>query len=82
MKKIWFIILIVLGIIGLCSSYSYSKKCKKCIEDLENNKTRYYTYGIAHIDFKEPYRVIDGKVYALYRCEYGHKWWECLGDAE
>ena len=82
MKKMWIIAFILSGIFILSSSYSYSKKCKKCMEDLKNNNTRYYYMGLAHIDFSEPYRVIDGKVYALYRCEHGHKWWECLGDKE
>ena len=82
MKRLFAILLVFLGMIVLQGSFSYSKKCKVCQKDLENNKTRYYSLGIAHIDFSEPYRVIDGKVYALYRCEYGHSWWECLGDAE
>lgn len=80
MKKIFVIPLVLSGLIFLTSSYSYAKKCKKCKEDLEKNKTRYYTYGIAHIDFSEPYRVIDGKVYALYRCDHGHAYWVCLDD--
>ena len=80
MRKIFVILLVLSGLIFLTSSYSYAKKCKKCKEDLEKNKTRYYTYGIAHIDFSEPYRVIDGKVYALYRCDHGHAYWVCLDD--
>lgn len=80
MKKLFIILLVLLGTIFLTSSYAYARKCQKCKEDLENNKTRYYSIGIAHIDFKEPYRVIDGKVYALYRCEYGHQYWVCLDD--
>lgn len=80
MKKIFVILLVLSGLIFLTGSYSYAKKCKKCKEDLEKNKTRYYTYGIAHIDFSEPYRVIDGKVYALYRCDHGHAYWVCLDD--
>lgn len=82
MKKLGFVIITLLGIIALTSSFSYSKKCKVCQKDLENNKMRYYSMGLAHIDFSEPYKVVDGKVYALYRCEFGHKWWECLGDTE
>ena len=82
MKKIGFVIITILGILALCSSFAYSKKCKVCQKDLKDNKTRYYYIGLAHIDFSEPYKVVDGKVYALYRCEYGHSWWECLGDAE
>lgn len=80
MKKIFVILLVLSGLIFLTGSCSYAKKCKKCKEDLEKNKTRYYTYGIAHIDFSEPYRVIDGKVYALYRCDHGHAYWVCLDD--
>lgn len=80
MKKILVLLLILFGMVVLCSSYSYAKKCKKCQEDLAKNKTRYYTYGIAHIDFTVPYKKIDGKVYALYRCEYGHSYWVCLDD--
>ena len=79
-KTIKAIILLLIGMFILTSSYSYVKKCKKCREDLEKNKTRYYTIGIAHIDFREPYRVIDGKVYALYRCDHGHAYWVCLDD--
>ena len=80
MKKLFVILLVLFGTVILTSSYSYAKKCKKCREDLEKNKTRYYTYGIAHIDFSEPYRVIDEKVYALYRCDHGHAYWVCLDD--
>jgi len=81
MKKLIFSLAICLiGMFVLTSSYSYAKKCRKCLEDLGKNKTRYYTYGIAHIDFSEPYRVIDGKVYALYRCDHGHAYWVCLDD--
>lgn len=79
-KYISIFILFILGMFVLTSGYSYAKKCKKCQEDLEKNKTRYYTVGIAHIDFSEPYRVIDGKVYALYRCDHGHAYWVCLDD--
>ena len=82
MRKLGFIIVTLLGIIALSSSFAYSKKCKVCQKGLEDNKTRYYYIGLAHIDFSKPYKVVDGKVYALYRCEYGHSWWECLGDAE
>lgn len=81
MKKFLFsLIICLIGMFVLTSGYSYAKKCKKCKEDLEKNKTRYYTYGIAHIDFSEPYRKIDGKVYALYRCDHGHAYWVCLDD--
>lgn len=80
MKKVWVLLLILLGMTVLCSSYSYAKKCKKCQEDLAKNKTRYYTCGIAHIDFSVPYKKADGKVYALYRCEHGHAYWVCLDD--
>ena len=80
MKKIEWILFVIVGIAILSSSYSYTKKCKKCKEDLENNKTRYYSLGLANIDFSEPYKVIDGKVYALYRCDHGHAYWVCLDD--
>lgn len=80
MKKIWFVILTILGIIGLCSSYAYAKKCAKCKEDLEKNKTRYYSQGIAHRDFEVPIKYIDGKAYATYRCQYGHTYLVCLDD--
>ena len=81
MKKfLFYLLLCLIGVFVLTSSYSYAKKCEKCKEDLEKNKTRYYVAGIAHIDFSVPYKKIDGKVYALYRCEYGHAYWVCLDD--
>ena len=72
MRKVGLVILTVLGIFGLCSSYAYAKKCAKCKEDLEKNKTRYYTAGIAHRDFESPIIHKDGKSYAVYKCPYGH----------
>ena len=80
MRKVGLVILTVLGILGLCSSYAYAKKCAKCKEDLEKNKTRYYTAGIACRDFTVPIKYIDGKAYATYRCQFGHTYLVCLDD--
>lgn len=80
MKKIFAIALIVLGIVMLTGSYAYAKKCQKCKEDLEKNKTRYYNMGIACRDFGEPVIYKDGKAYAVYKCQYGHRYLVCLDD--
>jgi len=80
MKKVFALLLIVSGIFLLTGSYAYAKKCKKCKEDLENNKTRYYTPGIACRDFGTPIKYIDGKPYATYKCCYGHVYLVCLDD--
>lgn len=80
MKKVFVTLLVLLGIFTLTSSYAYAKKCKKCLEDLEKNKTRYYTYGIACRDFGTPIKYIDDKPYATYKCCYGHVYLVCLED--
>ena len=72
MKRFIPIILVIIGIFLLTGSYAYAKKCKKCQEDLEKNKTRYYTAGIACRDFGTPIIHKDGKSYATYKCCYGH----------
>lgn len=72
MKYIKPLLLALFGIFLLTGSYAYAKKCKKCQEDLEKNKTRYYTAGIACRDFGVPIKYIDGEPYATYKCCYGH----------
>lgn len=69
MKKV---ITVILLLLSLCSIYSlsFATKCKKCLE--VNNKSRHI--GIAHRDFFTPNVHKDGKVYAVYKCEYGHKY--------
>ena len=72
MKKRIFSILFIIIFSQILCSYAYAKKCKKCQEDLEKNKTRYYTAGIAVRDFGTPIVHKDGKSYATYKCCYGH----------
>lgn len=79
MKKI-FIILIVLIVSFLLSSYSYAKKCKKCLEDRATRKDRMVDIGIAHRDFETSIVYKDGKAYATYRCCFGHVYLVCLED--
>ena len=78
-RKIFAIIFTIIFSQILCG-YAYAKKCKKCLEDLEKNKTRYYTYGIACRDFGTPIVHKDGKSYATYKCCYGHVYLVDLDD--
>lgn len=71
MKKI-FVILIILVVSFLISSYSYAKKCAKCLEDRKNRKDRMVDIGIAYRDFGTSIIYRNGKAYATYRCYYGH----------
>ena len=51
--------------------FGYSVKCAKCVE---SSKDTCHLPGIAWRS-TEPYKKKDGKVFACYKCEYGHKYW-------
>ena len=70
MKKIIAILFLIL--LFTSSTMPYHKKCLKCIEERKTNKTCMTEIGIAWRDYKTPNVHKDGKVYALYRCCYGH----------
>ena len=80
MKRKIFASIFTIIVCQILGGYAYAKKCKKCLEDLEKNKTRYYTYGIACRDFGTPIVHIDGKSYATYKCCYGHVYLVGLDD--
>jgi hypothetical protein len=74
MKKI--IIFTILLLISICLfGIPYAKKCSTCIEYNKNGIA-----GIAHRDFSEPHIHKDGKIYAVYKCCYGHKVLVYLSD--
>ncbi len=79
MKKI-----IIFGTLFLISvfafSYAYAIKCPKCIEENKNNKQVMGDVGIAQRDFSELHVHKNGKIYAVYRCCYGHKILVYLND--
>ena len=75
MKKILASLLVLLALFILTSGnyvhHCYSVKCAKCVEEMHE------THHIPGIAWRstEPYKIEDGKVYALYKCEYGHMYW-------
>ena len=71
MKKIIAILFLIL-LFTSGKMMPHHKKCIKCIEERETNKTCMTEIGIAWRDYKTPNIHKDGKVYALYRCCYGH----------
>ena len=81
MKKfICIMLLTLISIVGF--STPYHKKCVKCIEESKKNKQVFNSIGIAWRDYTEYNVHKDGKVYGVYRCQYGHKFLVCLGDEE
>ena len=74
-KYILICVLFVLMTFGFAASNykhsCYSVKCAKCVE--EQHKSHILP-GVAR-RANEPYKKIDGKVYALYKCDYGHIYW-------
>lgn len=62
------------------SGLPFHKKCVKCLEERKKDKTVMVPIGIARRDFGTPNIHKDGKVYATYKCEYGHTFLVCLED--
>ena len=52
--------------------YGHSVKCAKCIEQSKKWPGHYVNVAWRTA---EPYKVIDGKVSALYHCYGGHYYW-------
>lgn len=84
MKKIIYIILILLALMVLSSSKNppYAKKCVKCIEYNQKQKSVYVDVGMAWRDFTTPTVHKDGKIYGVYKCPYGHKFLVYFDDEE
>ena len=78
MKKIIFAFafIVISSVIG----YGYAMKCPLCIEDIQNSKQNIGDFGIAHRCYDKPYKEIDGKIYGVYRCNYGHEFLVELGN--
>lgn len=77
MKRYFLIlVLLLIGVFSFAADsnyvhHGYSVKCAKCVEQ------SFTTHRIPSVAWRsnEPYQKKDGKVYALYKCEYGHKYW-------
>ena len=70
-------ILSILFLMFITTSASYhhrghSVKCAKCVEESKKWPGHYINVAWRTT---EPYKTIDGKVYALYHCYGGHYYW-------
>ena len=76
MKKIFAILLVLLlGTVGFTTTYrhhGHSVKCAKCVEQAKKWPGHHVSVAWRTT---EPYKVIDGKVYAQYHCYGGHYYW-------
>ena len=73
MKHLIFVIVLLIMVYAIGSAYSYAMKCPLCIKDIKTSRQNIGDIGIAQRDFETPIIHKDGRAYATYKCEYGHK---------
>ena len=76
MKKLFvLLVLLFVGTTGFTTAYhhyGHSVKCAKCMEEAKKWPGHYVNVAWRT---SEPYKTIDGKVYAKYHCYGGHYYW-------